>query len=124
MELLKIIIKRGFITSAVIFLYGLLIRSDLVYIGMFGGSLLSILGFYMMSLDAKTSLYSSSPFKVAVVGYLKRYVIYGAYLAVMAKFFGLPMIIASAIGLLSIKFNILLYMGVKNLKSLKSKYLK
>ena len=77
----------------------------------------------MISLDAKTSLHSNSPFKVSVIGYIKRYVLYGIYLGVMAKFFGMPMIIAGALGLLSIKFNIWLYFGVKNIKSLKSKYL-
>lgn len=123
MELLKIIIKRGFITSGIIFLYGILLQNKIIYMGMFGGSLLSILGFYMISLDAKTSLHSNSPFKVSVIGYIKRYILYGIYLGVMAKFFGMPMIIAGALGLLSIKFNIWLYFGVKNIKSLKSKYL-
>jgi hypothetical protein len=122
-ELLKIIIKRGFITSGIIFLYGILLQNKIIYMGMFGGSLLSILGFYMISLDAKTSLHSNSPFKVSVIGYIKRYILYGIYLGVMAKFFGMPMIIAGALGLLSIKFNIWLYFGVKNIKSLKSKYL-
>jgi hypothetical protein len=122
-ELLKIIIKRGFITSGIIFLYGILLQNKIIYMGMFGGSLLSILGFYMISLDAKTSLHSNSPFKVSVIGYIKRYILYGIYLGIMAKFFGMPMIIAGALGLLSIKFNIWLYFGVKNIKSLKSKYL-
>jgi hypothetical protein len=122
-ELLKIIIKRGFITSGIIFLYGILLQNKIIYMGMFGGSLLSILGFYMISLDAKTSLHSNSTFKVSVIGYIKRYILYGIYLGVMAKFFGMPMIIAGALGLLSIKFNIWLYFGVKNIKSLKSKYL-
>lgn len=124
MEELKKIIKRGIITSVVILLYGVLTQNKYIYLGMFLGSVLSIGGFYMICLDAKSSLASNSPFKVGVLGYLKRYFIYGVFLAVLTKYFGFPMLVSGVIGLLSIKFNILVLTLFNNIKKFKSKHLK
>ncbi|WP_297406389.1 ATP synthase subunit I [uncultured Cetobacterium sp.] len=124
MEELKRIIKRGIITSIVILVYGILTQNKYIYLGMFFGSLLSVVGFYMICLDAKSSLVSNSPFKVGVVGYLKRYLIYGVFLGISTKYFGFPMLVSGVIGLLSIKLNILVLTLFNNIKKFKSKYLK
>ncbi len=108
MEQLKIIMKRAMIVAIIILIYGVLTNNKYLYIGMFLGALLSILGFYMIYLDARASLVSNSPFKAGVTGYLKRYILYGAFLALLTKFYGLPMLIGGVIGLLNIKINILI----------------
>ena len=124
MESVKKVFKNSAIVSGVVLVYGILIRSDLVYIGMFLGSLLSILSFYMICSDAKRSITASSPMKASVIGYLKRYLIYGIYMGIMTYYFGLPMLISSAIGLLNIKFSILLMTLSDNILKFKSKFLK
>lgn len=124
MDELKKIIKRGTITALVVLVYGVLSRNEYVYIGMFTGAILSVVGFYMICLDAKASLASNSPFKVGVIGYLKRYFLYGIFLAVATKFYGFPMLVSGVIGLLNIKINILAITLFNNIKKFKSKYLK
>ncbi|MGL4652856.1 ATP synthase subunit I [Cetobacterium sp.] len=124
MDELKKIIKRGIITSIIILMYGVLSRNEYVYMGMFAGAVLSVIGFYMICLDAKASLASNSPFKVGVVGYLKRYFLYGIFLALATKFYGFPMLVSGVIGLLNIKMNILAITLFNNIKKFKSKYLK
>ena len=124
MDELKRLIKRGIITSLVILFYGVLSGNEYVYMGMFAGAVLSVIGFYMICLDAKASLASNSPFKVGVVGYLKRYFLYGIFLALATKFYGFPMLVSGVIGLLNIKMNILAITLFNNIKKFKSKYLK
>lgn len=124
MDELKKIIKRGIITAVVVLIYGVLSRNKYVYMGMFSGAILSVVGFYMICLDAKASLASNSPFKVGVIGYLKRYFLYGIFLALATKFYGFPMLVSGVIGLLNIKINILAITLFNNIKKFKSKYLK
>lgn len=124
MEEVKKIIKNSTITSFVILIYGVLIRSREVYIGMFSGSLVSILCFYMIYIDVKTSIIKGANFKSGVLGYLKRYAIYLLVLAGASHFFDLAMMLGTAIGLLNVKFNILLMVLYKNLLKWKDKYLK
>lgn len=124
MEEIKKIIKRAFIVAIIILIYGVITTNIYVCIGMFLGSILSIIGFYMIYLDAKASLHSNSPFKVGVVGYLKRYLIYGVFLGVLTNYYGFPMLVSGVIGLLNIKFNILAITLFNNIKNFKSKYLK
>ena len=89
MDKIKSLFKRTGITALIILIYGIIIGSKEVYFGMFSGALVSILGLYLLCLDV-------------------RYALYGVYLGVMAKFFGLSMIICSGLGLLNVKANILL----------------
>lgn len=124
MDELKKIIKRGIITAIVVLVYGVLSGNKYIYMGMFLGAILSVVGFYMICLDAKASLASNSPFKVGVIGYLKRYFLYGIFLALATKFYGFPMLVSGVIGLLNIKFNILAIALFNNIKKFKSKYLK
>lgn len=91
---------------------------------MFGGSLVSILCFYMIYIDVKTSIIKGANFKSGVLGYLKRYAIYLLVLAGASHFFDLAMMLGTAIGLLNVKFNILLVVLYKNLLKWKDKYLK
>nr|WP_307775180.1 ATP synthase subunit I [uncultured Cetobacterium sp.] len=123
MDELKKIIKRGIVISVVILVFGIITSNKYIYIGMFLGSALSVVGFYMICLDAKASLSSNSPFKVGVIGYLKRYFMYGVLLAILTKYYGFPMLVSGVIGLLSVKINILVSTLFNNIKKFKSKYL-
>lgn len=124
MESVKKVFKISAIISVVILIYGVLIGSELVYMGMFLGSLISMLCFFMLCEEAKQSIRSRSPMKSSVIGYLKRYAIYGIYMGVMTYFYGLPMLIGSAIGLLSTKISIFIMVLSDNISSFKEKYLK
>lgn len=124
METIKKIFKNAAITSLIILGYGAISRSNLIYLGMFGGSLISILGFYMICLDSKTSIYSSSPMRASILGYLKRYFLYALFLGILAKYFGISMLVCSAIGLLNIKFNIFITTFSENILRFKRSHLK
>lgn len=124
MENVKKVFKISSIISIVILIYGFLVGSKLIYLGMFVGSLISMLSFYMLCEEAKRSIRSYSPMKSSVIGYLKRYLIYGVYMGVMTYYFGLPMLISSAIGLLNTKISIFLMVLSDNILSFKEKYLK
>lgn len=92
-----------------ILVYGLIIGSKEVYLGMFSGAVVSILGLYLICLDVKKIVTTQQgSYKRGILGYLQRYTLYGIYLGVIAKFFGLSMIICSGLGLLNVKANILL----------------
>lgn len=121
---LKRVFKNSAKTSIIVLVYGALTRSNIIYLGMFGGSLLSILSLYMMTMEAKKIIYSRSAKRVAVLGYLKRYAMYGVFLGVMAHYYGVPMLIGSAMGLLNIKINVCLLVLSENIESLKNKYFK
>lgn len=124
MDEIKNLIKRGSITSVVILVYGLIIKEKIVYMGMFIGSLLSILSFYMICMDVKSIAAKGGSYKAGIISYLKRYVIYGLALGIATYFFGIGMMLSTAIGLLNIKFNIYLMVLYKNFIKFKSKYLK
>ncbi len=123
MDQIKQVMKRAGITSLIILVYGLIIREKAVYIGMFLGSLVSILCFYMIYLEAITTSVRGASIGGSVIGYLKRYVIYGGILWGAVYFYGLPMLISTAVGLLNIKFNIVLLALNKIFIKLKKKYL-
>lgn len=109
MDKVKSLFKRSGITALIILIYGLVIGSIEVYLGMFSGAVISILGLYLLCLDVKKIVATQQgSYKRGILGYLQRYVIYAVYLGVMAKFFGLSMIICSGLGLLNVKANILL----------------
>lgn len=124
MNELKQIMKRGVIVAIIVFILGIIMKNRYLYLGMAIGALLSVIGFYMIYIDAKASLLSNSPFKVGVIGYLKRYLIYGIFLAIATKFGGFPMLVSGVIGLLNVKINILLLTLFSNIKKFKLKYLK
>lgn len=109
MDKVKSLFKRSGITALIILIYGLVIGSIEVYLGMFSGAVVSILGLYLLCLDVKKIVATQQgSYKRGILGYLQRYVIYAVYLGVMAKFFELSMIICSGLGLLNVKANILL----------------
>lgn len=109
MDKVKSLFKRSGITALIILIYGLVIGSIEVYLGMFSGAVVSILGLYLLCLDVKKIVATQQgSYKRGILGYLQRYVMYAVYLGVMAKFFGLSMIICSGLGLLNVKANILL----------------
>ncbi len=109
MDRIKVLFKRTGITAIIILIYGVVTGSKEIYLGMFSGVLVSILGLYLLCLDVKNIVAThQGSYKRGIFGYLQRYVIYGVYLGVMAKYFGLSMVICSGLGLLSVKANILL----------------
>jgi hypothetical protein len=103
---IKKVLKNSIITMIIVLIYGILVRSPIIYIGMFGGCIISWIGFYSICLEAESAVRNDNPFRVTVTGYLKRYVIYGIYLGLLIKFWGIPTFLGGAIGLLNIKFNI------------------
>lgn len=124
MEEIKTVIKRSLITSAVILLYGIIIKEKIIYLGMFGGSVISVIAFYMLCVDVKSIVASNGAYKAGIISYLKRYVLYGLAIGVSAHFFGAGMLLSTAIGLLNVKFNILIMVLYNKLKKFKKKYLK
>ena len=118
---IKKILKNSIITSLIVFIYGILIRSEAVYIGMFIGSLISVLCFYGIYLEAETAVRSDNPFRITVTGYMKRYLVYGVFLGVLLKFFGTSMGVGGAMGLLNVKANIALTTVTMFLKKLVNK---
>ncbi len=118
---IKKILKNSIITSVIVLVYGILIRRFAVYIGMFGGCVISWIGFYSICLEAEAAVKNDNPFRATVTGYLKRYLIYGIYLGILINFFGIPTFLGGAIGLLNIKFNISLMAVLTVLKKIQSR---
>jgi hypothetical protein len=118
---IKKVLKNSMITSIIIFVYGLIIRSPVIYLGMFGGCVVSWIGFYSICLEAEAAVKNNNPFKVTVTGYLKRYFIYGLYLGMLIKFLGIPTFLGGALGLLNIKFNIFLMTVMLVIQKMKSR---
>ena len=109
---LKILIRNSMITSAIILAMGILTLDKIVLIATFGGSLVSLLTLYLTIKDAEVSVISSGATKIAALGYAKRYFIYGVFLFTMVKLLGFSGVVLGGVGLLNVKFNILLF-GVK-----------
>lgn len=124
MDEIKSLIQRAFITSVIIIIYGFIVKEKMVYIGMFTGSLISILAFYMICLDVKAIAAKGGAYKAGILSYLKRYFLYGLILWLAIYFFGIGMMLSTAIGLLNIKFNIYIMVLYKNFIKFKKKYLK
>lgn len=118
MEDIKTIFKHAGISAILVFLYGLLIWNFYVLIGTFSACLVSILSFYSLCEDVKTQVFlKDDSRRRAFLRYLKRYVFSGMYLAILGYFWGLPMILSAAVGLLNIKLNIYLLPIFKKLKN-------
>nr|AAM94906.1 i-protein [Ilyobacter tartaricus] len=115
---IKKILKNSMITSIIVFIYGLVVRSPAVYLGMFGGCIISWLGFYSICLEAEAAVKIPS-FQRTVTGYLKRYLIYGIYLGILIKFWGIAAFLGGALGLLNIKFNIFIMTGALVIEKIK-----
>ncbi|MDO4588608.1 MAG: ATPase [Fusobacterium sp.] len=125
MEQIKGIFKKATLVAVIILIYGVVIKNEYVYVGMFSGAIMSIFMFYMICIDIKSIAASESVSrKRGFLGYAKRYLVYGIYLGAMAKFFGLPMLLGSAIGLLNVKIIILLTTLSENIKRLRDKFLR
>lgn len=109
MEDIKRVFKRSGITVLIILIYGIIVQSKEVYLGMASGALVSIFALYLLCIDVKNIVATQNgSHKRAILGYLKRYILYAVYLGVMAKYFGLSMVLCSGIGLLNTRINITL----------------
>lgn len=123
MEEVKKIFKNSILTSLLILILGLIFNERLLYIGVFSGSVIAILGFYLMCAESKKIIYSDSPKKIAIIGYFKRYTIYAVSLGIIAKYLGLPMLICSVAGLMNIKVNIFICIIFENISRFRKKHL-
>ncbi|MGL4392644.1 MAG: ATP synthase subunit I [Fusobacteriaceae bacterium] len=121
MDEIKKLFKIAFVFAGIIMIVGISTMRKEIYFGMFVGSLLAIFGLYITCIEAKASLEKGSPMKSSVLGYAKRYVLYGIFIAVVIKYFGLPTLICSAVGLLTVKFSIYLMTLLNFINSLKKK---
>ncbi|RXZ68724.1 ATPase [Fusobacterium necrophorum] len=118
MEDIKTIFKHAGIFSALVLVYGILIWNPYVVFGTFSGSLVAILNFYSLCEDVKTQVFQKDDSRRRTfLRYVKRYVFCGIYLAFLAHFWGLAMMLSAAVGLLNIKLNIYLLPVFKKLKN-------
>jgi len=109
---LKTLIRNSVITSGIILIYGLITFNKIILLAMFGGSLVSLFTLYLIIKDAEVVVHSSNANKLTMLGYTKRYLVYGIFLYLMVKFLGFSGVVMGGVGLLNVKFNILLF-GVK-----------
>jgi len=109
---LKTLIRNSVITSGIILIYGLITFDKIILLAMFGGSLVSLFTLYLIIRDAEVVVHSSNANKLTMLGYTKRYLVYGIFLYLMVKFLGFSGVVMGGVGLLNVKFNILLF-GVK-----------
>lgn len=124
MEEIKLVIKRALFVSVGILVFGLATNTKEIYLGMFLGSLVSIIGFYLLIKDTKMIVNFRDGRKLtAMISYIKRYALYGIYLGIMGKYFNLPMIICAGIGLLNIKINIQFLALTEKYKKFRDKHL-
>lgn len=125
MEEVKKVFKHSIITAIAILVYGVVFQVKEIYIGMFTGSVISLLAFYLICIDVKKIVAGrEGSYKRGILGYLQRYALYVIYLGVIAKFFGLSMIISSGLGLLNVKGNILLIALSDKILKIRDKYLR
>ena len=106
-KILKNTIKKAIIITLIFLVYGILVKSPAIYIGMVSGSIISILNFYLLIKDtSRYVLMASKVERLAFFGYLKRYVISGILLLIMIKI-GIDYFFGAVLGVLLIKFIIL-----------------
>lgn len=112
----KKIIKIAVIIAVLILIYGLIIQEKNIYIGFFGGTIVSILNFYLLIRDTKISIKSrKAGFRSGVFGYIKRYFIYIVFLTIMMKI-EFPCFLAAVIGLFVVKLVIICLQFVEYIK--------
>lgn len=122
MEEIKKLFKRMGITSLIFLALGIITRNNYVLLGLFSGSVISILSLYLLSIDVKSIAYCKEhklARRIAVFGYLKRYVLYIIYLGGILYFLDFKYFISAIIGLLSIRLNIYLILLEDKLKKFK-----
>lgn len=125
MEDIKRLFKRSAVTALIILIYGIVVQTKEVYLGMFTGALVSMFSLYLLCVDVKKIVATKNGSrKRAFIGYLQRYVLYGVYLGAIAKLFGLSMVICSGLGLLNVKFNIQLMALSDRVLRFRNKHLK
>lgn len=106
---LKKVFKNSGITALIIFAYGLIIGQKSVYIASTLGAILSIVNLYSIYIDDKKAVYSRNASAKGMGSYLKRLIISGVFMVLLLKI-SLPWFVSGVIGLLVVKFNIILLM--------------
>lgn len=108
-------------TTVVILIYGVLVREKAIYIAMTLGSLISMLSLYLLYRDAEFIMHAkNNPMRNTLLGYGKRYLIYGIFLWAMI-YVDFRWFVGGMLGLLTVKFNILFKMISIHLKYIKEK---
>lgn len=123
-EDLKLMIKKAWIFTGIIFIFGLATLSKALFIGMTFGCIVSIIAFYSIIKTARVSVNLSSSKKATNytrLSYLKRYAMYGLALFLMMKL-DYSYFIACALGLLNIKIVIFSSQVSKFIINLKNKF--
>lgn len=124
MEEIRTLFKRTIIITIVCVVLGVMTRNTSLLFGISGGSIVSILSLYMLSLDVKAISYcrdTKTAKRIAYSGYAKRYFFYIGFLAVLLYFFDdFKVFLGGAIGMLNVKFNIFFMVALEKVK----KYLK
>lgn len=124
MEEIKKLFKRMIATSSVILVIGLITGNSHILVGLLSGSIISILSLYILSTDVKNIAYCNDhklARKIAIFGYLKRYILYMLYLAIILYFLDFKYFISAVIGLLSVRFNIYMILLEEKLKKFKKR---
>jgi len=107
---LKLIFRNSGITTIIIFIYGLVIGEKSIYIASSLGAILSIWNLYSIYKGVEIMIYLRDSSKTRkMFGYMKRYVISGIFLVLMMKV-DIKWFASGILGLLVVKFNILLSM--------------
>lgn len=122
MDEIKKLFKRMFLTSLIFLIAGLLTKSTHILVGLLSGSIISILSLYILSMDVKSIAYCKDhklARKIAILGYLKRYVLYLIYLGLILHFLDFKYFLSAIIGLLSVRLNIYLILLEEKLKKFK-----
>lgn len=124
MEDIRKLFKRMILTAVIFLIFGIITKNPHIIIGFVSGCIISILSLYILSVDVKAIAYSKDvkvAKRMAILGYLKRYVIYMIYLASILYFFDFKYFFSGVIGLLVVRFHIYLIVLEEKIKKFKKK---
>lgn len=122
MDDIKKLFKRMIITTIIFLVFGIITKNLHIIIGFVSGCIISILSLYILSVDVKAIAYSKEvkiAKRMAILSYLKRYVLYMVYLASILYFFDFKYFFSGVIGLFIVRFNIYLIVLEEKIKKLK-----
>lgn len=122
MDDIKKVFKYTIIFNILIFILGILSMNKYLYLGYSLGIFISIIAFYIITIDTKKLSFIKDikkAKKYTYVSFAKRYFLYFIFLMLIAKFFDESMFLMGALGLLTIKFVIMFIVFIKKIIKLK-----
>ena len=124
MEEIRALFKRTIIITIVCVILGVITRNTSLLFGISGGSIVSILSLYMLSLDVKAISYcrdTKTAKRIAYSGYAKRYFLHLLFLGALLYFTNdFRFFLSGFIGTLNVKLTIYTMNVLERIK----KYLK